>query len=96
MSLTVRDASLVTKNNRNKAVNSYYNEWKSATVNSSNPSQATTTPTGAGAEVIGQIKLGCEACRAESSFGVLPNPDPNVERYPFNPSTNGPGRNGPS
>lgn len=94
MSVTVRDASLVTKRNRNIAENSYYTQWKNATVLSSNPSQATSNPAGAGAQVIGEIKLGCQACVARDNFGVIPAPDPNVTLYPFNPSSGGAGRNG--
>ncbi len=96
MSVTVRDASLVTKKNRNIAENSYYTQWKNATVLSSNPSQATSNPAGAGAQVVAEIKEGCQACVARDNFGVLPTPDANTERYPFNPSSGGAGRNGPS
>jgi hypothetical protein len=96
MSVTVRDASLVTKRNRNIALNSYYTQWKDATVLSSNPKSATTGPAGAGAEVVAEIKLGCQACVARDNFGVIPNPDPNTELYPFNPSSGGASRNGPS
>ena len=96
MSTTVRDASLVTKRNRNKAENAYYQAWKNATVLSSNPSAATTTPTGAGAQVVSEIRLGCEACVVYNNSRVTPNPDPNTTVYPFNPSSGGAGRNGPS
>lgn len=96
MSVTVRDASLVTKKNRNMALNSYYTQWQSATVLSAAPKSATSNPAGAGAEVVPQIRLGCEACTQLTNFGVLPDPDPNTERYPFNPSSGGASRNGPS
>ena len=96
MSVTVRDASLVTKRNRNIAVNSYYTQWKAATVTSATPTQAASNPAGAGAEVIAQVKEGCQACVARNNFGVLPDPDPNTDLYPFNPSSGGAGRNGPS
>jgi hypothetical protein len=96
MSVTVRDASLVTKRNRNIAENSYYTQWKDATVLSSAPKQATSNPAGAGAQVVAEIKLGCQACVARNGFGVTPDPDPNADLYPFNPSSGGAGRNGPS
>lgn len=96
MSCTVRDASLVTKNNRNKAVNAYYTSWKDATMNtpSSNPSLVN-GPAGAGAEVVAQIKLGCEQCVKLTNF-LNNTPDGNMTLYPFNPSSGGAGRNGPS
>lgn len=96
MSVTVRDASLVTKRNRNIAENSYYTQWKNATVLSAAPSQATSNPTGAGAQVVAEIKLGCQACVARNDFGVIPPSDANTQVYPFNPSSGGAGRNGPS
>lgn len=96
MSTTVRDASLVTVRNRNKAENAYYQSWKNATVLSSNPSPATTTPTGAGAKVVAEIKLGCAACTVYDNSRITPNPDPNTTLYPFNPSSGGAGKFGPS
>jgi len=79
-----RDASQITVRNRNKAVNSYYQEWKNATVTPTGAvSQAATRPTGAGAQVIAQIGLGCTACYAAT--GV----DSNQAVYPPNRSSGG-------
>jgi hypothetical protein len=79
-----RDASQVTVRNRNKAANSYYNDWKSATMTPANgiSNAAATSPAGAGAAVISEIKLGCMACNEENT-----TTDPNQQRYPFNPSS---------
>lgn len=96
MPTRVHDASLVTKRNRNKAENAYYQAWKTATVLSSRPTVATTNPTGAGAQVVSEIRLGCMACTAYNNSLITPNPDPNTTVYPFNPSSGGAGRNGPS
>lgn len=79
-----RDASQITKRNRNKAENSYYNQWKDATM-ISGANQAVTRPTGAGAEVVMEIKQGCTACYSEN------NDDPNQPRYPLNRSSGGAG-----
>ncbi len=96
MSTTVRDASLITKRNRDKSLNAYYQGWKTATVTSSSPNAALKAPTGAGAEVVAQIKLGCEACNVLNNAYTVPDPDPNQTLYPFNPSSGGASRNGPS
>jgi hypothetical protein len=83
MGTSNRDASQVTVRNRNKAENSYYNDWKTATMTPANgiSNPAATSPAGAGAAVISEIKLGCMACNAENTT------DPNQTRYPFNPSS---------
>jgi hypothetical protein len=92
MPCTVRDASSVTIKNRNMALNSYYNSWKEASVLSSNANLALKSPGITGAEVVAEIKLGCAACHAVSNEaaknGGQPY-DPNVSRYPFNPSAGG-------
>lgn len=77
-----RDASQITKRNRNKAENSYYSQWQSAT---NNGNSATTRPTGAGAAVVAEVKLGCTACVEDNSA------DPNQPRYPVNRSSGGAG-----
>ena len=92
MNVSVRDASLVTKRNRNQAEFSYYQGWQNATVLSANPSPATTTPTGAGAQVVAEIKQGCQACNIYTNSRITPNPDPNTTLYPFNPSAGGFGK----
>jgi hypothetical protein len=83
-----RDASQITVRNRNKAENSYYEAWKSATVTASGPvNMAVTRPTGAGAAVVAEIKLGCSACYVDNT-----TTDPNQTRYPPNYSSGGAGR----
>jgi hypothetical protein len=60
-----RDASQVTVKKRNQAENAYYNDWKNATVLATGSTNvAVTRPTGAGAQVIEEIKLGCVSCYA--------------------------------
>ena len=66
MPTTVYDASLVTVKKRNKALNAYYNDWKSKTVLSSNVNSAVKAPAATSAEVIPEIRLGCSACIADS------------------------------
>jgi hypothetical protein len=83
MGTSNRDASQVTVRNRNKAANSYYNDWKSATMTPANgiSNAAATSPAGAGAAVISEIKLGCMACNEYNN-----TTDPN-QQIPSNPST---------
>ena len=91
MPCTVRDASLVTQRKRNIALNSYYETWKAATVNSSNPTSALKAPAATGAEVIKQISAGCRACYILDNEALKEQGlgDPNVSRYPPNPSAGG-------
>ena len=92
MPCTVRDASSVTIRNRNMALNSYYNSWKEASVLSPNANLALRGPGVTSAEVISEIKLGCMACNAitnEAAKNTGEVYDPNVSRYPFNPSSGG-------
>jgi hypothetical protein len=96
MSTTVRDASLVTKRNRNKAIHSYADTYKTL-INSANPKQATVSPGATGAETVTEAKLGCIACHVYENelirSGVLPGtPDNNLQLYPFNPSSGGANR----
>jgi hypothetical protein len=73
-----RDASQVTVKKRNQAENAYYNDWKNATVLANGPvNAAVTRPTGAGAQVISEIKLGCVACYAATGVDVNQNAIPN-------------------
>lgn len=96
MSCTIRDASLVTLRNRNKAVNSYYTQWQTATRDSSTANSSLVGgPSGAGAEVVAQVKLGCTACTAFTNFSNGDRTN-NIQLYPFNPSSGGAGRNGQS
>lgn len=91
MPCTVRDASLVTQRKRNVALNSYYETWKAATVNSSNPTSALKAPAATGAEVVKQISAGCRACYVLDNEALKEQGlgDPNVSRYPANPSAGG-------
>ena len=88
---TVRDASLVTRRKRNIALNSYYQTWKAATVNSSNPTSALKAPAATGAEVVKQISAGCRACYILENEALKEQGlgDPNLSRYPANPSAGG-------
>lgn len=92
MNVAVRDASLVTVRNRNKALSSYATQFKNATMNTSNANQALIQGTcGAGAEVVAQISLGCTACEQ------LTNPTTEHPMYMFNPSPCGAAsKSGPS
>jgi hypothetical protein len=73
-----RDASEVSKRNRNKALNAYYTQWKNVTVTPvDGVSHAVTRPTGAGAAVVSQIGLGCTACYAATGVDVNQNQIPN-------------------
>ena len=92
MPCTVRDASLVTVKNRNKALNAYYNDWKNNTVNSTTPNLALNAPAATSQEVIPEIRQGCEACNAvanETNKVLGLTYDTNVALYPPNRSTGG-------
>ena len=66
-----RDASQVTVRKRNMAENAYYEQWKNVTVTPTGAvSQAATRPTGAGAAVVSEIRLGCTACYAATGVDV--------------------------
>jgi hypothetical protein len=88
---TVRDASLVTARKRNIALNSYYERWKSATVNSTSPSPALNAPAATGAQVVKQISAGCRACYILDNEALKEQGlgDRNLSRYPANPSAGG-------
>ena len=99
-----RDASWLTQKRRGVALNSYYNSWKAATVNSSTGgNQAMKAPCATGAEVHSEIKVGCTAAYAYNNnqvrlgdtsssavlgFAGLPY-DANVALYPANVSRGG-------
>ena len=70
------------------AENSYYTQWKAATMNTSSPLPGVTSPARVSAEVIAEITLGCSTCAANAN----PQTDPNLSAYPFNPSSGGAGR----
>jgi hypothetical protein len=94
MPCAIRDASMVTLKNRNKALNAYYNDWKAATVTATGAtvSQAVTPPAATSAEVIAEIREGCAACYAVSNnqnkvLGLTY--DTNISLYPDNRSAGG-------
>jgi hypothetical protein len=88
-----RDASQVTVKNRNKALSSYKDQWKAETMTTASPKPGITGPATTSAEVVAQIRLGCEACTVYTNSLTTPNIDPNTVVYPFNPSSGGAGRN---
>lgn len=92
MNVAVRDASLVTERNRNKALSSYNVQFQNATMLSANPNQALIAgPCGMSAEVVAQVKLGCIACEQ------LTNPTTEHPVYMFNPTPCGAAsKSGPS
>ncbi len=87
MPCTVRDASLVTKKNRDIAVASYQASFVAATMNTPNANAALTPPAATSAEVVKQVQLGCMACDALANWNA--NIPSNNARYPFNPSAGG-------
>jgi hypothetical protein len=93
MSTTVRDASLVTQRNRNKAINAYATQFATAVTNSAAPQVGATRPALTSAEVVTQIQLGCTACLAyntnTSNALGLAGTDSNIALYPNNPSRGG-------
>jgi hypothetical protein len=91
MPTTVRDASLVTKKNRDIALNNYYNDWKTNTVSAARPTTALTTPGFTGAETLTQAKAGCVECTINTNADPLTTPvDRNLLPLP-NPSRGGAG-----
>lgn len=75
MGVSNRDASQLTKQRRNIALNSYSNNWKTAIAAGM---AGATAPALTSAEVVSEIKLGCVAC-----YTINGN-DPNQPRYPNN------------
>ena len=113
MPCTNRDASVLTKKRRGVAEYSYYNDWKTNTVNNNTgfTNQAVSAPARTSAEVIGEIKLGCQTAYAYNNQLVqngntsasaatgFPGAtyDANVAQYPTNQSAGGaPGLTGSS
>lgn len=88
MPCTVRDASLVTKKNRDIALFSYQQSFVAATMNTSNANPALTPPAATSAVVVKQVQEGCTACVAFTNF-ASGNTTDNIQRYPFNPSAGG-------
>lgn len=97
MNVTVRDASLVTQRNRNKALNAYATGFNNAINAPTGAQQGMKAPALTGGEVVGEIKLGCIACHVYQNELVKAGlasgtPDTNLSLYPFNPSSGGAGR----
>jgi hypothetical protein len=78
MGIANRDASQLTMARRNRAQNSYSNDWKNAIARGV---QVATPPARTSAEVVTEIKLGCVSC-----FSINGN-DLNQPRYRANPSS---------
>ncbi len=76
MPTTVRDASLVAIRNRGIALNNYYNDWKTNTVNSTAPKSALSGPGLTGAETLLQIRDGCNQCTILAN--IASRTDPNL------------------
>ena len=90
MGTTNRDASQITVRNRNKALNAYYEAWKTANVTGGSvPNGTLKAPAATSAEVVAQIKAGCVACTILTNAGLATNPDPNQVLYPSNVSRGG-------
>jgi len=98
MGVTNRDASLLTQKRRGIALNAYYQDWKTNTVNSSRaPGVGVYNAPGAtSAEVLAQINLGCVSCYAYTNEQVKQGNtssgqqyDSNVAVYPPNISHGG-------
>lgn len=89
--LKVRDASTVTKRNRDIAVNSYHSQWKAATMNTAGakPVESTTSPGVTGAESLINNRAGCEAALVVTAFLTKVGVDPNQPLYPTNTTTGG-------
>jgi len=79
-----RDSSVLTMKRRGMAENSYFEQWKAATMNTSSPMGGVTAPAKRSAEVVTEITIGCMACSA------LDGTDPNAGVL-FNPSSGGAG-----
>jgi hypothetical protein len=91
MAPTNRDASRLTEQRRNIALNAYYNDWKS-TMNTPTGPKVAVAPARTSAEVVAEIKLGCIACNAVSNEALKTSGqvyDHNVSLYPPNRSSGG-------
>jgi hypothetical protein len=92
MPTAVRDASLVTLKNRGIALNAYKTAFANATMNTATANAALIAPGVTSAETLPQARVGCEACVALDNFNAAAlgqTTDPNISRYPFNPSAGG-------
>ena len=65
-------------------MNSYYQQWSTATMSNSNPQQGLRAPAIVSAAIVSEITIGCKTCSEINST------DPNLGV--FNPSSGGAGR----
>jgi len=86
MGVANRDSSVLTMKRRGQAENSYYQQWRVATMSGGTAQPGLTAPAKVSAEVVTQITLGCMTCAAANGT------DSNLTPYPFNPSSGGAGR----
>jgi len=103
MPTAVRDASMVTKRNRDMAEFAAYTSWQKETMGSAKPNAAVRAPVVGGANSIAEVTTGGIATNAFNNefvknggnastiFGTL-GYDSNVAFYPPNPSSGGAGR----
>jgi hypothetical protein len=94
MPTAVRDASQVTLKNRGIALQAYKAAFTGATMNTASANAALIAPGVTGAETLIQARVGCEACVAVDNFNTAAlgqTTDPNITRYPANPSAGGAG-----
>lgn len=99
MPTAVRDASMVTKRNRDMAEFAAYTTWQKQTMGSANPNAAARAPVVGGANSIAEVTTGGIATNAYNNEFVKNGAnlstlgyDRNVAFYPPNPSSGGAGR----
>jgi len=90
MGVANRDSSVLTMKRRGQAENSYYQQWRVATMSGGTAQPGLTAPAKVSAEVVTQITLGCMTCAAITADAN--GTDKNLTAYPFNPSSGGAGR----
>lgn len=86
MGVTNRDSSILTQKRRGMAENSYYTQWKQATMSNAVAQQGLRAPAIVSGAIVSEIALGCSTCVANAN----PQTDPNMGV--FNPSSGGAGR----
>ena len=83
MSVSNRDASLITKKNRDQALYAYKNQINNA-VNSGQTVVLAEQPNTQSGQIVTQRNIGCGVCANISTSGVY-----NIINYDFNPGTCG-------
>ena len=86
MGVTNRDSSLLTQKRRGMAENSYYTQWKEATMSNAVAQQGLKAPAVVSGAIVSEMKLGCATCVDNST------PQNDRNRGVFNPSSGGAGR----